>query len=60
MFRALLAHLQEALYERRFGECCVQLYMWVGLRMWEDTVCVYLVPAEDGQVMPETCRDFEP
>jgi hypothetical protein len=23
MFRTLLAHLQEALHERRFGDCCV-------------------------------------
>jgi hypothetical protein len=22
--------------------------------------CVRVVPPEDGQVMPETCRDFEP
>jgi hypothetical protein len=23
-------------------------------------ICVRVVPPEDGQVMPETCRDFEP
>jgi hypothetical protein len=23
-------------------------------------VCIRVVPPEDGQVMPETCRDFEP
>jgi hypothetical protein len=23
-------------------------------------ICIRVVPAEDGQVMPETCRDFEP
>jgi hypothetical protein len=22
--------------------------------------CIRVVPPEDGQVMPETCRDFEP
>jgi hypothetical protein len=54
MFRALLAHLQEALHERKFGGYCVRLQMWVGLGMWENCV------PEDGQVMPETCRDFEP
>jgi hypothetical protein len=35
MFRALLAHLQEALHGRRFGGYCVRLYMCVGLGMWE-------------------------
>jgi hypothetical protein len=52
--------------------------MWVGLKMWEDSLprslvqptsttahnnhqtCVRVVSPEDGQVMPETCRDFEP
>jgi hypothetical protein len=22
--------------------------------------CVYVVPSDDGQVMPKTCRGFEP
>jgi hypothetical protein len=43
MFRALLAHFQEELHERRFGDCCVRLYMWAGLGMWEDCSCVYYV-----------------
>jgi hypothetical protein len=45
MFRASLAHPQEALHGRRIGGYYVQLYMWVGLTIW--------------QVMPETCRDIE-
>jgi hypothetical protein len=61
MFRALLAHLQETLHERRFGDYCVQLQMWVGLRIAHNSnqFCVRLVPPEDGQVMPETCREIE-
>jgi hypothetical protein len=43
------------LHERKFGGYCLLLQMWVGLRM-----CVPVVPPEDGQVMPETCRDIEP
>jgi hypothetical protein len=31
MFRALLAHPQEALHKRRVGDCA-----GAGLRMWED------------------------
>jgi hypothetical protein len=41
MFRALLAHLQEALHERRFGDYCVLLYMRVGLGIREDAVFPY-------------------
>jgi hypothetical protein len=77
MFRALLAHLQETLHERRFGDYRMRLLMWGGLRVWEacslptashqttsttahnsHQICVCVVPPEDGQVMPETCRDF--
>jgi hypothetical protein len=73
MYRALLAHLQETLHGRRFGDYCVCLEIWVGLGVWEGWVqpttttahnshqtCVPVVSPEDGQVMPETCRGFEP
>jgi hypothetical protein len=54
MFRALLSHLQEALNESRFGDYCVQLLI---VRDGHQ-ICVRVVPPEDEQVMPETCRDF--
>jgi hypothetical protein len=71
MFRALLAHHQETPHKCRFVDYCVQLYMWVGLRIWEDQPtstnahnshqsCIRVVSPDDGQVMPETCREFEP
>jgi hypothetical protein len=115
MFRALLAHLQETLHERRFGDYCVLgidnklvsrgyvlcrryiyniLLDYIRLNMSESEnavgtycmlyihtvrhntypldisllsipaysshqTCVRVVSPEDGQVMPETCRDFE-
>jgi hypothetical protein len=58
MFRELLAHHQETLHECSFGYCFVQLWMWVGIRIWED--CIRVASSDDGQVMPETFRDFEP
>jgi hypothetical protein len=53
MFRASLAQLQEALHKSSFGELYMQLQVWA---VPENRV----VPPEDGQVMPETCRCFEP
>jgi hypothetical protein len=52
MFRAQLAHLQETLHERNQPTSTTahnrhQTY-------------VPVVSLEDGQVMPETFRDFEP
>jgi hypothetical protein len=60
MFRALLAHLQEALL------CAVVDVGWskyLGNPKFLDQSTSKqntIVPPEDGQVMPETCRDFEP
>jgi hypothetical protein len=63
MFRALLAHPQEALL------CAVVDVGWsqdVG-RLFphlqphtSHQSCICVVPPEDGQVMFKTCRDFEP
>jgi hypothetical protein len=36
MFRALLAHPQEALHGHRIGGYCEQLQVWVGLKILED------------------------
>jgi hypothetical protein len=67
MFRALLAHLQETLYERRFGDLCAVVD--VGRLSNQPTsttahnshqIYVRVVFLEDGQIIPETCRDFEP
>jgi hypothetical protein len=68
MFRALLAHHQEALYGRRFGGHCVLLWVW-NLPYPETSphvtahnshqFCIRVVPPENEQVMPETCRDTE-
>jgi hypothetical protein len=70
MFRALLSHHQETQQECIFGDYCVRLWMWVGLmilpKSWDQPTsttaqsCIRVVPSEVGQVMPETCRDFEP
>jgi hypothetical protein len=49
MFRALLAHPQEALRGRRIGGYFVQLYMWVGLRICE----VFLYPETNPHLPPE-------
>jgi hypothetical protein len=69
MFRALLAHLQEAPHECRFGD--LRAVVDVGWpRPHPETnphlqphvshqTCVPVVSPEDGQLMPETCRDFE-
>jgi hypothetical protein len=51
MFWASLAHLQEALHRGSLvSVVCTQ----------HSPNCVCVVPAEDGQVMPETYRGFEP
>ena len=61
MFRALLAHLQEALHERRFGDCCVRLSMWVGLRIWElgcgmwEHSCLNDVQASNEDIESSVC-----
>jgi hypothetical protein len=41
MFRALLAHPQEALHGRKIGGYCVQLWLGVGFRIREDCVFPY-------------------
>jgi hypothetical protein len=73
MFRTSLAHPQEALHEHSFGGCSSRLftgYGWTVLTIprkqstsitacYTHQNCVRVVPPEDGQVMPETCRGFE-
>jgi hypothetical protein len=71
MFRASLAHPQEALHKHSFGGCCrCRLFTSYGLTITREQStsitarythqnCVRVVPPEDGQVMPETCRGFE-
>jgi hypothetical protein len=49
MFRALTAHLQESLNERRSTTAHNS-----------HQICLRLVTPEDGQVMPETCGDSAP
>jgi hypothetical protein len=48
MFQASLAHPQEALHEHISITAC-----------YTHQNCVHVMPPEDGQVMPETCRGFE-
>jgi hypothetical protein len=57
MFRALLAYPQEALQNRRVGDCCVRLKMWAGLRMWEDFPHPETSP-RSGDRIPEGARFF--
>jgi hypothetical protein len=55
MFRALLAHPQEALHKRHLVYCV--RVMSVGCtRIGVELVSVRVAPAEDEQVMLETCR----
>jgi hypothetical protein len=54
MFRALLAHPQEALHGRRIGDQPTSTTAHNSHQF-----CVRVVPPEDGQVMPETYRDIE-
>jgi hypothetical protein len=58
MYRTLLAHLQAAYTNADFVAivCCCRC----GLVPRPNYICVRVVPPEDGQVMPETCRDIEP
>jgi hypothetical protein len=58
MFRALLAHPQEALHKRRVGELCAVVDVGWSQDVGRRQSCV--VPPEDGQVMRETCRHCEP
>jgi hypothetical protein len=66
MFRASLAHLQEAYTNAVLCGCRSGLFVesrqqpttTIAHNHHQTSVCV--VPPEDGQVMPETCQDFEP
>jgi hypothetical protein len=58
MFRALLLHHQEILHERRFDDYCVQPTSTTAHNNHQK--CVRVVPPDEGQVIPETCREFEP
>jgi hypothetical protein len=72
MFRALLVHLQETLHKRSYGVVCgcrCGLYLGLASSQAQPTStpahntyknCICVLPSEDGQVMPETCRGFEP
>jgi hypothetical protein len=55
MFRAIHADLQESLHERRFGNQTTSI-----VAHNSHQTCVRVVSPEDGQVISETCRDFEP
>jgi hypothetical protein len=66
MFRQLLVYLQETLHERRFGDCCVLGSLPTSRHQATSTTahnnhqtCVRVLSPEDGQVILETCRDFE-
>jgi hypothetical protein len=63
MFRALLAHLQEALHESKFGGRSLptpQDQHTSTTAYNNHQICVRVVLPEDGQVMSETCRYLEP
>jgi hypothetical protein len=55
MFRALLAHPQEALHERHlvYGVRVMSLGCY---QEWSGTCAVCVAPPDDEQVMLETCR----
>jgi hypothetical protein len=55
MFRALLAHLQEALH-KRFLVYCVRVMSVGCYQDWSGTRTHYTKCPEDEQVMLETCR----
>jgi hypothetical protein len=71
MFRTLLAHHQEALHECRFDDLCAVVKVgWSQDFHHPDTnphlqlhtshqSCIRVASPNDGQVMPETCRDSE-
>jgi hypothetical protein len=65
MFRLSLAHPQEAIHEHGFGGRSVVTITITGEQSASITAsythqnCVRAVPPDDGQVMAETCRDFE-
>jgi hypothetical protein len=55
MFRALLAHPQEALNKQHFGIVRVYNVSWLWHGSSETAVCA--TPPEDDQVILETYRD---
>jgi hypothetical protein len=65
MFRALLAHPQEALYKRNLVYCVRTMSVALQLQSWHRQMTLYarnipsvicLAPPEDEQVMLGTCR----